>query len=310
MRDYGENIPKSKVVEKILHTMSMKFDHVVTTIIESHDTNTMMVAKLLGIIESHENKILKKTKKANEEDLMTRILVKILIIHKVERIQHAIHRRNCTLIDKNGRFIAKVKMTPDRLFPLKIQHEKYPCLSSIIPNDDWLWHMSFGHFHFLVMSFKLFKVFVEKQSGYKIKALRTNRGQEYLVCANFFEQHGIHHQITTRYTLQHNGVVEMKNRTIMDMVRYVLKAYRLLGEFWAEVVAIVVYILNKCPIKTPKEAWSRRTPSIKHFKAFGCIAYAHVSDQLKKKFDDTGEKYVFISYYTNSKAYKLYNPET
>jgi hypothetical protein len=39
-------------------------------------------------------------------------------------------------------------MSPNRLFPLKVQHEKYPCLSSIIPNDDWLWHMRFGHFHF------------------------------------------------------------------------------------------------------------------------------------------------------------------
>ena len=46
----------------------------------------------------------------------------------------------CTLIDKNGRFIAKVKMTPNRLFPLKVQHEKFLYLNSSIQNDDWLWH--------------------------------------------------------------------------------------------------------------------------------------------------------------------------
>lgn len=46
MRVYGEDIPDKKVVDKILCTMPMKFDHVVTTTIESHNTNTMMVAKL------------------------------------------------------------------------------------------------------------------------------------------------------------------------------------------------------------------------------------------------------------------------
>ncbi|CAI8608682.1 unnamed protein product [Vicia faba] len=46
MKVYGEDIPDSKVVEKILRTMSMKFDHVMTTIIESHDTATLSVAEL------------------------------------------------------------------------------------------------------------------------------------------------------------------------------------------------------------------------------------------------------------------------
>ena len=46
MKVYGEDILNNKIVDKILQTLPMKFDHVVTTIIESHNTNTMMVAKL------------------------------------------------------------------------------------------------------------------------------------------------------------------------------------------------------------------------------------------------------------------------
>ncbi|RDY05840.1 hypothetical protein CR513_10270, partial [Mucuna pruriens] len=154
---------------------------------------------------------------------------------------------------------------------------------------------------------------VEKQNGCRIKALRTDRGQEYLACADFFDQHGIQHQLTTRYTPQQNGVAERKNRTIMDMVRCMLKAKQLPREFWAEVVATV--ILNKCPAKniydkTLEEVWSGRRPSIRHLRIFGCIAYAHVPDQLRKKLDDKGEKCIFIGYNTNSKAYKLYNPVT
>jgi len=42
-------------------------------------------------------------------------------------------------------------------------------------------------------AFKSFEAFVKKESGYKIKALRTDRGQEYLAYAGFFNQHGIHY---------------------------------------------------------------------------------------------------------------------
>lgn len=45
-------------------------------------------------------------------------------------------------------------------------------------------------------------------------------------------------------------------------------------------------------------------------KFFGCIAYAHALDQLRKKLDDKGEKCIFIGYNTESKVYKLYNLET
>jgi len=45
----------------------------------------------------------------------------------------------------------------------------------------------------------------------------------------------------------------------MDMVRCMLKAKQMPKEFWAEAVATVVYILNRCPTKsvqdkTPEEA--------------------------------------------------------
>ena len=50
IRIYREEIQDKKLVEKILYTMLIKFDHVVTTIIESHNTNTMMIAKWQGSI--------------------------------------------------------------------------------------------------------------------------------------------------------------------------------------------------------------------------------------------------------------------
>ncbi|XP_057719732.1 uncharacterized protein LOC130934162 [Arachis stenosperma] len=73
MRVYREDMPDSKVVEKILWTMPMKYDHVVTTILESHDMDTMTIAELQGTMESHISRILEKSEKSTEEALKSRV---------------------------------------------------------------------------------------------------------------------------------------------------------------------------------------------------------------------------------------------
>nr|XP_025625712.1 uncharacterized protein LOC112718014 [Arachis hypogaea] len=73
MRVYGEDMPDSKVVKKILRTMPMKYDHVVTTILESHDMDTMTIAELQGTMESHISRILEKSEKSTEEALKSRV---------------------------------------------------------------------------------------------------------------------------------------------------------------------------------------------------------------------------------------------
>ncbi|GMI88485.1 hypothetical protein HRI_002517800 [Hibiscus trionum] len=96
------------------------------------------------------------------------------------------------------------------------------------------------------------------------------------------------------------------------MARSMLKAKNMPREFWAEAVSCAVYLSNRSPTKvdnvTPQEAWSGRKPSVRHIRVFGSIAYAHVPDQGRLKLDDRSSKYVFIGYDSNSKGYKLYNP--
>ena len=43
-------------------------------------------------------------------------------------------------------------------------------------------------------------------------------------------------------------------------------------------------------------------------KKFGCVAYAHVPDELRKKLDNKGHKCIFVSYSEDTTAYKLYDP--
>ena len=157
--------------------------------------------------------------------------------------------------------------------------------------------------------FRNFKALVENQSGLHIKVLRTDRGGEYISkeFLRFCRENGIHKQFTARYTPQQNGVAERKNRTIMDMARSMLKAKHLPNDYWAEAVNCAAYILNRCPTKAvmnkvPEEAWSGRKQGVTHMKVFGCVAYAHIPDQLRRKLDNKGEKCIFIGYSEESKA--------
>jgi transposase InsO family protein len=111
--------------------------------------------------------------------------------------------------------------------------------------------------------FKKFKSLVETQSGNKVKKLRTDGGGEYisLEFAKFCVDEGIEHEVTAPYTLQHNGVAERKNRSIMNMARSMLKAKHMPHKFWGKATSTAVYIINRSPTKklhnkTPHEAWS------------------------------------------------------
>jgi len=98
----------------------------------------------------------------------------------------------------------------------------------------------------------------------------------------------------------------------VEMAKSMLQARRLQNQFWAEVVATSIYLLNLSPIKavmnrTPYEAWHGRKPSISHLRVFGCVAYALKHPQIRQKLDEKTEKYIFVGYCTQSKTYKLYN---
>ena len=162
--------------------------------------------------------------------------------------------------------------------------------------------------------FRKFKSLVEKQSGYKIKTLRTDGGGEYVSSEfdAFCTQEGIMHDVVPPYTPQQNGTAERKNRTIMNMVRSMLKSKHLPKELWGEAVSTATYIMNRCPTKklnniTPEECWSGNKPNVNHLRVFGSITYRHIPDQLRKKLDDKSEQLILVGYHSTG-GYKLLDP--
>eukprot|EP00253_Pinus_taeda_P025062 PITA_25062 len=217
----------------------------------------------------------------------------------------------CTIraIPPSKKIIAQVQMTSNRMFPLKLRADlnegrtvaavTQEVFQEQVKDENWLWHLRFGHLNFRGLNllhrkgmksevfekFRHFKTLVEKQCGHYIKVLRTDRGGEYISLdfLHFRRENGIQKQITATYTSQQNGVAKRKNRTILDMVRSMLKAKHLPHEYWAEAVTCVFYILNRCPTKVVlnrilEEAWSGQKKTLTHMRVFGCVAYAHFID--------------------------------
>lgn len=119
------------------------------------------------------------------------------------------------------------------------------------------------------------------------------------------------HEVTSPYTPQNNCIVERKNKTIMNMVRSILKSKKVPNYLWEEALSTATYILNIHPTKrlsekTLEEAWARTKLDMTHFKVFGFICFKHVLDQLRRKLDGKGEQMVLVGYHSTS-GYKLYN---
>jgi transposase InsO family protein len=81
----------------------------------------------------------------------------------------------------------------------------------------------------------------------RIKKIRSNNGTEFKnsQIEGFLEEKGIKHEFSSPYTPQQNGVVERKNRTLLDMARTMLDEYKTPDRFWAEAIHTVCYSINR-----------------------------------------------------------------
>ena len=81
----------------------------------------------------------------------------------------------------------------------------------------------------------------------KIKALRADRGGEYLSdeFKSFLKKCGIQSQFTAAYSPQQNGVSERLNRTLVEAARSMLSHAGLSNAYWAEAITTATYLRNR-----------------------------------------------------------------
>ena len=94
--------------------------------------------------------------------------------------------------------------------------------------------------------FKWYLARVEKEIGKSLKCLRSNRGGEFI--SNEFEMfcndRGIKRQTSAPRTPPQNGIVEGRNRSIMDYTRTLMMEESVALKYWRKTLSTTVYTLN------------------------------------------------------------------
>nr|GEU99840.1 hypothetical protein [Tanacetum cinerariifolium] len=151
----------------------------------------------------------------------------------------------------------------------------------------------------------------------QVQHVQTDNGTEFKnkTLSKFFDEVGITQQISAARTAQQNGVVERRNRNLVEATRTMLTFANRSLFLWAESIATTCFtqnhsIIHKCFDKTPYELMNKRKPNIKFFHVFGCRCYLlnNYDDVRKlKKKRDIG---VFVGYSKESASFIIYNKQT
>ncbi|KAK1612328.1 hypothetical protein QYE76_036001, partial [Lolium multiflorum] len=147
----------------------------------------------------------------------------------------------------------------------------------------WLWHRRLAHTKDETQQIFIdFATEVQRQHNLLIMAIRSDNGSEFknYTLNDFLSDEGIRHQYSAAYTPQQNGVVERKNRTLMDMARSMMAEYKSRYNFGAEAISTACHSSNRLYLrkglnKTPYEILTGNKPNISYFKVFGCLRGGH-----------------------------------
>nr|GEZ86860.1 hypothetical protein [Tanacetum cinerariifolium] len=116
-------------------------------------------------------------------------------------------------------------------------------------------------------------------------------------------------------TPQQNGIVERKNKTLIEAARTMLADLLLPIPFWAEAVNTACYVQNRVLVTkphnmTPYELLHGRTPSNCFMRPFGCpVTILNTLNSLGK-FDGKVDEGFLVGYSFSSKAFRVFNSRT
>jgi hypothetical protein len=128
----------------------------------------------------------------------------------------------------------------------------------------------------------------------------------------YLEEEGIKHEFSAPYTPQQNGVVERKNRTLIDMVRTMLGEFKTPERFWSEAVNTACHAINRVYLhrllkKTSYELLTGNKPNVSYFRVFGSKCYILVKKGRNSKFAPKVIEGFLLGYDSNTKAYRVFN---
>jgi hypothetical protein len=113
---------------------------------------------------------------------------------------------------------------------------------------------------------------------------------------------------------QQNGVVQQKNRTLIEMARTMLDEHKTPRHFWADAISIACYISNRiflCLILnlTPFELRFGCKLSVSHLRPFGYKCFTLKCGNLDK-FESHYSDGILLGYTPHDKSFRVFNLET
>ncbi|GJZ86915.1 retrovirus-related pol polyprotein from transposon TNT 1-94 [Tanacetum coccineum] len=116
-------------------------------------------------------------------------------------------------------------------------------------------------------------------------------------------------------TPQQNGVVERRNRTLVEAARTILIFSKAPLFLWAEAINIACYIQNRSLIrlrynKTPYELMHDKKPDLSFFHVFGSLCYPTNDHEDLGKFNAKANIGISVGYTPAKKAFRIYNRGT
>jgi hypothetical protein len=117
------------------------------------------------------------------------------------------------------------------------------------------------------------------------------------------------------HTPEQNGVVERKNRTLLDMARTMLDEYKTPDRFWVEAINTACYSINRLYLhrilkKTSYELLTGKKPNVSYFRVFGSKCFIFVKRGRKSKFSPKAVEGFLLGYDSNTRAYRVFNRST
>ncbi|GJU99685.1 putative ribonuclease H-like domain-containing protein [Tanacetum coccineum] len=150
-----------------------------------------------------------------------------------------------------------------------------------------------------------------------VRNVRTDNGTEFVnqTLREWYENVGITHQTSVARTPQQNGVVERRNRTLVEAARTMLIFSKAPLFLWAEAINTACYTQNRSLIrlrynKTPYELMQDKKPDLSFFHVFGSLCYPTNDHEDLGKFDAKADIGIFVGYAPAKKAFRIYNRRT
>src|SRR5438128_2276186 len=163
-------------------------------------------------------------------------------------------------------------------------------------------------------TFKKFARRAQNEFEVKIKRIRSDNGSEFKNTSieKFLDEEGIKHEFSAPYTPQQNGVVERKNRTLIEAARTMLDEYKTSDQFWAEAVNTACHAINRLYFhkilkKTAYELLIGNKPKVYYFRVFGSKCFILNKKSKSSKFAPKVDEGFMLGYGSNAHAYRIFN---